>query len=1122
MGFIHTISIPKISLLVVMGTLSILPAASAPGADANAVPGDANGDGTVDIRDVQSIYRVARNSALKVTDEKNADVNQDGKIDEEDGQALALHLNGQSTLIVRTRVPYGRPRRFQIGDIIRIEIADRFQPLDIKCGSIHIRSEITRYDSGDLPLTHEQNGRVVYFHWSTARLEPAGDYEIDIAVVKGDETRKTTRTQISLWPVIIEQIVLHRARDLYLPYWGIGLTHIRNYCYESGYHSYKGPFGLGWIHGYDVSLTESTDGSISFYDSSGVGRTYQKVDIGSYSSPPGDASTLFRDPDGTFGLLLPNGSLWRFDPRLGRCAGEYRPIYFQDVQGHQINLHYDKDKRLAQIRDGAGQSISFAYDTQGLITHASDSTGREVAYEYTSDGLLYAVVNERGEPTEYEYDQQKRLSHIYLPDKRNVYYTYHPDNRLESMYYDEGCGKVRYGYNLSNSEYGERTIADAEGRMWQEKSHGDCFVFSVQDPAGAETSFEYSDFHLKTVHDPEGHTWHLVTDSADNINSVTDPEGHITRLSYTQPMHHGKVVTGSLPTNRPVQLVDGNGIKTEFEYMENGLPTRTIYADGTTEILYYEARSDGLTVTREMRNRQRICYELDDRGLLRRKIMPDGSIWQYTYNNRGELLTASNDWGTIRFEYNPLSRPTKIVYPGGRTFTFEYDAVGRRTKMVDPDGRILTYIYGSAGQLQVMRENHMPTLVAYDYNLALQVIRKTYANGTLTHYSYDSAGRLVAIKHLNANETVISEWQYTYDKFGRVIRRAGPEGEDRYVLDKTGQVMEAALVDGVKRSVHYDAAHNREKTVEGDKTTTFSVNVLNQYTAIGDELLQYDLNGNLALRRSFSLTTSYVHDAEGRLIAVHLPDGRIITYHYNALGQLAERKEGSKTSRFLWVGPQITIEEDASYNTQRTFTWGGHMDEAICLNQGYKSFFYHQDMVQSVTEVSSDTGSVVATCRYGLFGEITSAIGKTLEQPFGFTGALHDKTSGLVYLRNRWYAPKLGRFLQPDPIGIRGGSNLYAYAFNNPLTFVDRLGLTGGSAGSRFPTTDPRDLNRDGKYDFWDGLVWIFGRLLWNLMTPPTMPNPTPGFGDDGPGSTNSPIPGGPTIPPGGSPNNVI
>ncbi len=58
-----------------------------------------------------------------------------------------------------------------------------------------------------------------------------------------------------------------------------------------------------------------------------------------------------------------------------------------------------------------------------------------------------------------------------------------------------------------------------------------------------------------------------------------------------------------------------------------------------------------------------------------------------------------------------------------------------------------------------------------------------------------------------------------------------------------------------------------------------------------------------------------------------------------------------------------------------------------------------------------------------------------------FTVRALDPQTGLVNLRARFYDPALGRFLTPDPSGVRGGINAYAYVENNPVAYTDPLGL---------------------------------------------------------------------------------
>lgn len=102
----------------------------------------------------------------------------------------------------------------------------------------------------------------------------------------------------------------------------------------------------------------------------------------------------------------------------------------------------------------------------------------------------------------------------------------------------------------------------------------------------------------------------------------------------------------------------------------------------------------------------------------------------------------------------------------------------------------------------------------------------------------------------------------------------------------------------------------------------------------------------------------------------------------------------------------------------------------------YYMYNGHGDVVQ-LTDVNGYLPRVVRTYNYDAFGNGGQGMGDP--NPFGYCGEYFDKETGTVYLRNRYYSPKLGRFTQEDP--IVDGLNYYTYANCNPILFIDPWGL---------------------------------------------------------------------------------
>jgi len=120
---------------------------------------------------------------------------------------------------------------------------------------------------------------------------------------------------------------------------------------------------------------------------------------------------------------------------------------------------------------------------------------------------------------------------------------------------------------------------------------------------------------------------------------------------------------------------------------------------------------------------------------------------------------------------------------------------------------------------------------------------------------------------------------------------------------------------------------------------------------------------------------------------------------------------------------------------------GPGIDEPLIIEKNGASFFYHADGLGSITEITDSTGAIKQQYMYSSFGKIESQLDPNFIQPYTFTAREFDPETGLYFYRHRTYDWRTGRFVTEDPAKFKGGINFYAYVGNNPVIYVDPLGL---------------------------------------------------------------------------------
>ena len=156
-------------------------------------------------------------------------------------------------------------------------------------------------------------------------------------------------------------------------------------------------------------------------------------------------------------------------------------------------------------------------------------------------------------------------------------------------------------------------------------------------------------------------------------------------------------------------------------------------------------------------------------------------------------------------------------------------------------------------------------------------------------------------------------------------------------------------------------------------------------------------------------------------------------------------------TRFLWDGFRL-LQETSPIRHQSVYIYTDqHSYEALARidkrgSEEQEIRYFHTNLNGCPEELTDADGKILWECSYQLWGKRIHEIEHIpIQQNLRYQGQYLDRETGLHYNTFRYYDPDIGRFTQPDPIGLAGGFNLYQYAPNG-LTWIDPWGLTSVNA----------------------------------------------------------------------------
>ncbi|MHB1401827.1 MAG: RHS repeat-associated core domain-containing protein [Thiobacillus sp.] len=701
------------------------------------------------------------------------------------------------------------------------------------------------------------------------------------------------------------------------------------------------------------------------------------------------------------------------------CRGQVKQI--TNALGHVTPYdEYDASGHVTRITDPNGLVTAFTYTPRGWL-QTRDIGGEVTRFDYDGVGQIVKLTHPDGSYVGFEYDAAHSLIAIVAQDGSRLTYTLDAaGNRIQEDITGPGGSPVHYTHRRS---------FDALGRLWQDIGALNQTVTYEYDAQG----------NMKQVDGAR-------TDVADLTQHSYDV---LDRLTQTLNSDGGVVQIKPNALDQTTQVVDPASQATTHTINALGDVLQTVSADTGTTVRTYDTAGN-LKTERDARGFT-VTYTYDALNRLTKKqSSQSGSpLYQYTYDtcaygigrlcgtlrnslanialgydSQGRLASRLDSDGVnanTAYTYRPGGRIETLIYPSGRSVTYSYDTQGRVSQVTTEPASVApvtvladNFVYGypfagpqsfsygnGADFSQTLDQDYRPAaaidgprnkVLAYDP--AGNITSLADIDNSLLSFSYDSMDRLTGASDTVANSFGNLAW--TYDPNGNRESETRNAGTEPYAYSPPNWL-------------YQKGSDPRTKTASGNTASS---------TAIGS--FTYDGFNRLATSVTAAETTTYTYNALGERMKKINQNGLSTVFHYGPNGELLWEKDANGNTRaYVWLDgrPLVRIDNDASI------------------------YYYHVDHLGTPQAMTNSMGAVVWKADYEPFGKATVKV-NTVENNLRFPGQYYDRETGLHYNYFRDYDPSTGRYIESDPIGLDGGSNIYGYANQNPVTFTDPLGLT--------------------------------------------------------------------------------